>query len=359
MFFVGVWCKMLLVKLKNKICNHLDCSDTVLLASFILVGGFNDYIACFLSVALIPYLFYKIHKNNQLKINLNIFSLSISVIFAFYGLTILWAVDSGMAFIGFLKFLPIVLYMISLWQSEKSNNLLEILPFFAAVLTIISSIGSLIPFISDLFLVSERLSGFFQYPNTFALFLLISELLLLKKPNLKIIDYITLAVLIGGLLYTGSRTVFLLFLLSNFLMFFLNTSKKVRKIILFSAIIVLALVALFATLGESGNVLSRYFKISLTQSTFVGRILYFVDALPLLIKYPFGAGYLGYHFLQGGIQTGVYNVSYVHNDFLQFALDVGIVPALLFIWAVASFFFKKTVYICSNSCHGVSIFNLM
>ena len=67
--------------------------------------------------------------------------------------------------------------------------------------------------VSNLFLVSERLSGFFQYPNTFALFLLISELLLLKKINLKIIDYITLAVLIGGLLYTGSRTVFLLFIL--------------------------------------------------------------------------------------------------------------------------------------------------
>ena len=47
-------------------------------------------------------------------------------------------------------------------------------------------------------------------------------------------------------------------------------------------------------------------------------------------------GYLGWFYLQRMIQTGVYNVRYVHNDWLQMALDYGLPAALallgLVIW---------------------------
>ncbi len=329
--------------LKEKIGAYCDFSDIVLLLSFIFIGGFNDFLACFISIALLVYLIFKICKNGILEIRLNFLTIACFCISLFYGFTILWAIDSGMAFIGFLKYLPLALYVIFLSQSGKEKRVLEILPLFIAVLVIVSSVCSLIPPIKDFFLVADRLAGFFQYPNTFALLLLICELLVIGKNKFSIIDYITLLVLIFGLLYTGSRTVFVLFLVSNFVMILAKTSG--RKRVVFFAIAIAALVAILAVafLGGEGNVLSRYLKIGLTESTFVGRLLYIVDALPLLLKYPFGLGYYGYHFVQGSLQTGVYNVSFVHNDFLQLALDVGIIPALIFIITIVRYFFKKDI----------------
>lgn len=322
---------------------YFNFSDLVLLLSFIIVGGFNDFLSCLISVALLFNLFIKIKNNCSFKININLLSVSVFCVVIFYGLTVFWALDSGMAFIGFLKFLPILIYLVLLQQSDKNGNLFNILPRFVSVLVIISSVCSFIPPIKDLFLVSERLSGFFQYPNSFAILLLISELLILKKEKLYVIDFITVAVLIGGMLYTGSRTVFLLFLASNFLLVSVKLSKKKRILVFGIAFLLIASLLGVALLGPEGNLLSRYLKIGLTQSTFVGRLLYMSDALPLLIKYPFGMGYFGYHYIQGSIQTGVYNVSYVHNDIMQIALDVGIIPAILFFSAIVAFFFKKNI----------------
>lgn len=350
--------------LKTNVSKYCGFSDIVLLLSFILVGGFNDYLSCIISIALLVNLFFKIRNNNCFKININLLSIAIFTIVCFYGITMLWAIDSGMAFIGFLKFLPLLIYLSLLQQTDEAKNVFMILPYYVAVLVIISSICSLIPAISDLFTVSGRLSGFFQYPNTFALLLLVSELLMFKRVNYKVIDYVTFAVLIGGLLYTGSRTVFLLFLASNFLMILINISKKKRIIVFGVAAIVALDLLIFAFFGPEGNILSRYLRIGLTQSTFVGRLLYMADALPLLIKYPFGMGYFGYHYIQGSIQTGVYNVSYVHNDIMQIALDVGLIPALLLIAAIVRFLFKKDISFADKiivvvfTLHNMFDFNL-
>ena len=212
----------------KRVFGYFTFSDIVLLLSFILIGGFNDYIACGISVALLINLLLKIYKTKCLKININPIFVTTSLMVLFYGLTVFWAIDWGMAIVGFLKFLPLVIYLLLLYQYEGNVKLLHILPYFAAVLTIISSIGSFIPVFKDTFLVSERLAGFFQYPNTFAILLLVSELLILKKLKLRWFDYLAIAVLIGGLLYTGSRTAFLLFLASNFLMILMYFSKKSR-----------------------------------------------------------------------------------------------------------------------------------
>lgn len=323
--------------------DNMVFTDVVLLLAFVVVGGFNEYASCVMSVAFGVYLVLKAVKEKQFCLKFNLISVSIAVLVLFYGVTSFWAIDSGMAFIGFLKYLPLILYALTLWQEEKKEYALRVLPYFGAASAVICGLLSLIPFVSDLFLVSGRLSGFFQYPNTFAMFLLICELLLMSKTPLKLLDYITFGVLIVGLLFTGSRTVFLLFIASNFAMLLTVSSKKIRIPVLAVAIVGIGIVLIIALFGPEGNVFSRYLKFGLTESTFVGRLLYFSDALPLLLKYPFGLGYMGYHFLQGSIQTGVYNVAFVHNDFLQIALDIGIIPALLFVSGIVAFFFKKQV----------------
>lgn len=318
-------------------------SDMILLFSIFCVGGFNEHISCLLSCIAAVYLFAKLLSRKEIKLQTNLFSVSIMVLCLFYGLTCFWAIDSGMAFIGFLKFMPILLYMVISWQEEKETEILEILPYIAAGLVVISAVGAQISFLKAFFVVAGRFAGFFQYPNTFALFLLLCELLILQKRRFKAIDYVAVCILIGGLLYTGSRTVFILFLVSNVVMVLLIANKKIRITLLvvmaFSMIAVLLIMYLF----RDNAIISRYLNMDFGASTFIGRILYVVDALPLLLKYPFGMGYMGYYYIQNSIQTGVYNVTYVHNDFLQVLLDIGWIPGILFLGAFISFFLRKTV----------------
>lgn len=92
--------------------------------------------------------------------------------------------------------------------------------------------------------------------------------------------------------------------------------------------------------GQMQNI-GRIYSTAVSSSTFLGRLLYYKDGLRLLRNHPFGLGYLGYYFLQPSIQTGVYQVRFVHNGFLQIALDVGIIPCLLFLSMLIRSFFSK------------------
>ncbi len=324
-------------QLKTKI----SAADIILLLSVLLVGGFNEYIACLLSAAITIVLTLKLIKNKGLKLRMGLMSGAVALICLMYGISALYAVDSGTAIIGFFKFAPVLLYMLLLWQTE-GENVLRLLPFFGAVTVVISLVGMHISPTEQFFSVAGRLAGFFQYPNTFALFLLVCELLLLQKERLKIHHFICLAVLIVGLLYTGSRTVFIFALLSNIILLIYKFKNRIKLKYLFIAVGIVA-VAVALLFIFNPDLLGRYLSISLGESTFVGRLLYWMDSLPLLFKYPFGMGYLGYNFVQTGIQTGVYTVRYVHNDFLQLFLDVGWIPALLLVAALVKFFLNKNI----------------
>ena len=84
------------------------------------------------------------------------------------------------------------------------------------------------------------------------------------------------------------------------------------------------------TNGAGEQNIGRIFTVFRYSSTWKGRILYDLDALKMIAKYPFGMGYHGYAYVQGRMQTGVYKTLFVHNDWLQAALDLGILPAVLF-----------------------------
>lgn len=332
-----------MINILNNIKKQFSFADILLFVSALLIGSFNEFAGCILSAILCVYIFLKLKKETRLCIRVNILSVSVAIICLMYGLSILWAIDRGMAFIGFLKFLPLILYLVAIWQSDKLN-FETLLPYFSAVMVLISTVGMLIPFTSQFFSVAGRLAGFFQYPNSFALFLLVGEIVLLGKEKLKIYDFICLAVLIFGLLYTGSRTVFLIAIAANIVIIVYRIAKTFNRKTVFiylAALVAVGAVTLLLIGIIAPEVLRRYLSISLSESTFVGRILYWKDAMPLLLKYPFGMGYLGYNFIQGTVQTGYYTVRYAHNDFLQIALDVGIIPAALFITAIAKTIFKK------------------
>lgn len=330
--------KVDLKAMKREYCGSLD---GILLLSLLLAGGFHEYISCLLSVIISAVLLVRIHKHKKLIIRKDLLTSAIIAICLGYGLSCLWAVDRGMAFIGFVKFLPVVLYLIYLQQQDRVANTLMVLPWFGVVTVVIAGVGMQSPIGKELFSVAGRLGGFFQYPNTYAIFLLVCELLVLKKENRKLWDYIALIVLAVGFLFTGSRTAFIVAVLVNVAMLFVLCKKRVRIALLIGMIAVALLAGLFAF--NKNSVLYRYLTISLTESTFVGRLLYWVDALPLLFRYPFGMGYMGYYYVQQSIQTGVYSVAYVHNDFLQILLDIGWVPFALITAALVQWFLRKEV----------------
>ncbi len=312
------------------------------MAVCLLVGGFPEWVSCAATVAMALYTVVRLMKTKQWRVQRDLLALGVALLVFGYGVTCLWAVDRGMAFVGFCKFLPLLLCLSLLHQEEKEPAVLRLIPYVAAGMTAVSAVLAVIPQTASLVTVADRLAGFFQYPNTFAIFLLVSELLLFQKKPLRWYDVVTAFVLVGGVLMTGSRITFVLLLLSNAVMLFCRVNKRTRVTVAAAGVALVLVGGVVLFFGRDG-VLGRYLTISLSESTFVGRLLYVVDALPLVWRHPFGMGYMGYFYTQMSVQTGVYTVAYIHNDFVQLMLDIGWVPALACAAALTAFLLRRDV----------------
>lgn len=310
-------------------------------ASLFCVGIFHEYLSCLMSLFLASWLFVNHLRKNNTVVYLNLTTVSFVLIILFYGLTAFWAVDLGLAFIGFLKYLPLLLFAISLMQTEEKDTMLFLLPYAVTLMTVLSAGLAQIPLLEDYFLVSGRLNGFLQYPNTFAILVLIAELLLLSREKIKYYDLICISLLIVGLIYTGSRTVFVIAVIANIATVLFTKSKR---FIFFSILALLAggfVAVVFLIATENTHIVERLLNITFKESTFVGRFLYYVDALPVILKNPFGIGYMGYYYMQPSFQSGVYSTEFIHNDFLQLMLDIGWIPSLLFVFVILKKIFGK------------------
>ena len=211
-------------------------------------------------------------------------------------------------------------------------------------MVLVTALSWFFPELAVNFYDAGRLGGFFQYANTFALFLLIAIVVVFYHPahhSSRRHQFFKLTVLIAGLLLSGSRITFLMLVgLLLFRMFQFKAERKSIAVISGSLLLIIA-----ATVLITGNLdsIGRMTTVFTASSTLWGRLLYDLDALRMLILHPFGIGYLGFYYLQDQLQTGVYAVRFVHNEFLQLALDAGILAALCFCFVcLKSLFSKKT-----------------
>ncbi|MBR5437984.1 MAG: O-antigen ligase family protein [Clostridia bacterium] len=250
-----------------------------------------------------------------------------------YLVTTLWAVDSSTALYGFIKLLPVALFGMAVapMKKEERAEITDVIPYSAVAMGVLSYGLSLIPALSDFFLVADRLGGFFQYPNTFACFCLTGIPVLLLKEKLTYKSWLLSALLVGIILLTGSRTVFILLVLVAVIIF-MKIGKKYRKgiLCLFGGAVAVSLIVVLLT--DSVQTVGRFLTISAESSTLLGRLLYYKDALPVILKNPFGLGYYGYYFSQGSFQSGVYSVAFIHNELLQLLLDIGWIPTALIVY---------------------------
>lgn len=351
---------MMLESVKNNI--HL----LFFYLSIIACGLFHEFISAFFSVLLSALLIYDIFRNGRLTLKINRVGISVAVIAAAYLICCIWAIDPGTAVLGFVKFLPLPLFYIAFMQNPgEKENLFKYLPVYASVTTAVSAILMQIPAFEDYFSVAGRLSGFFQYSNTFALFLLICLILTVTgQTPFKKINYLYIAIIIGGILYSGSRTVMVLTALSVAVSVLFLPDKRIRLAVICVFTAMLAAAIIYSVLSGNFDSVGRFLKTSFTESTFLGRILYYKDGLHVIAKHPFGLGYLGYYFCEQSIQTGFYSVRYIHNDFLQLLLDIGWLPAAGFIYVIIRAFFsrgagiRKRLLIFVISAHACFDFDL-
>lgn len=303
-----------------------------------LVGGYHEWTSCLISLYLIGCLWYYRSKGISVSLPKTLPFLTACILAAGYAASTLWAIDRSMAFWGFVKILPLPLFCLAQHPlpAEERPSPAQFLPVTGVCMTLLSFLLSHFEYLSPWFLVSGRLAGFFQYPNTFALYLLLGVVMTIEKVKNRWKRPVYLAVLLGGIALSGSRTVFLLLLAVLVYYFFRRRDRSLRFTLAGLVILLLGSTILYATVTEDVSALSRYLTTSLSSSTFLGRFLYFRDALPVIAAHPFGLGYMGYFYAQGTFQTGVYSVVHVHNDLLQILLDIGWIPAILLIASVAS-----------------------
>ena len=308
--------------------------------SFAAVGLYYEWGSALVSIALLAYL----SRKKQLTLRLNPAFLATAAITLFYAVGWLWAVDSGVAVWGGVKHLPVLLFALCLMQEEKDARLrlLRDIPWMGAAMVLLTFPLQFVPLFSRMFSVSGRLAGLFQYPNTFACFLLLGlEVLLLEQEKPAWRRLVCGILVLFGLLQTGSRAVLVMTLPLLLVCLLLRKDKKTALWALAGGAAAAALAFGVTALGVGGA--DRVTEVTGEASTLLGRLLYWQDALPQTLRHPLGLGYLGYYFTQGGFQTGVYSVRWAHNDLVQLLLDVGWLPAIAAVWAAVQSLLSRRV----------------
>lgn len=313
------------------------------IAPFIL-GLSNVYTKLFFGAVIFISLLILILTSNKIEISFSKNTIAGLVIFVFSFITIFTGINREKSFTGFLILLSYAAFVFLLMKLQKDygshedfiESMLHTLPETAAILVIVSAICSTIDFINKIVLINHRLSGFFQYANTMGLYLLIALIFYFyrEKDNNKGFskiydDYILPIIIVVGIIWTGSRFTFVLFA-ATIIFIFIKKKEERKKLLVISIVIIAALICYAAVSGNMKS-FARIFTFS-KNSTLMGRFLYWVDALPIIIRHPLGLGYLGYNQIEPLIQHGVYDVKFIHNEILQCFLDYGWLSGAAFIF---------------------------
>ena len=336
------------VEMENSMQNEKEQKIRLLRILFFispfLAGLYHELTCGLFSACLVIWLFLYGRKK-QIDLWNNTAALAVLIFFLAYLITPLWAVDQGLSVWGVAKALPVLLFSVCLMQLERTERqvILCDLPLMGCIMTAASCVLQLVPSLSDYLMINGRLSGFFQYPNTFACFLLLGlEVLVFDERHNKKIKIAEAMLLAFGFFQAGSRTALIIAIAALATCLILRTNKG-SALLLVSGILAGFLANICVASIATHSSLEHMLNISTDASTFLGRLLYWKDALPVIIKHPFGLGYLGYYFAQGTFQTGVYSVRWIHNDLLQFLLDIGWIPAVICLLAIWRTFRSRNI----------------
>lgn len=267
-------------------------------------------------------------------------------LYALLGSTLLavpFSISRGMALAGVLRLAVWVLFFLyaATYSPREKADILDVAAYEGAILSLLTIVGFLYDAAAGIDNANGRIDGLFQYANTWSLYLLVCLILLAMKETRRLMDLPAMAVLLCGVYLSGSRGVFLLLLPLGFA--WVVHQLVIQKDAKMAAIAVgaMVLIGALAVVLSQGLLLHRLMAITLSSSSLNGRLLYDLDGLNMLVRHPMGAGYGGYLYLQALEQTGVYTLRFIHNEFLQAALDGGIPAGLCLMGLCAFMLFRK------------------
>lgn len=308
-----------------------------------LWGGIYDFTFSFYGIIVFVGLWLLSRKRNLL-IPMNITTYGLGILFLGYLISIFVARDKGVAFLGVIRIVMLIGFWL-FWNNITpfaQKRMKNVIPDIAAVLTTGTFILYFFPPIREYLYQADRMGGVFQYSNTYALFLLISVVILFYRedePSRKNLywKYIDLCVLICGIIFCGSRSVLVLAVITlGGILIFEHKNRKIWSGILVVSVLFCLLLQLMMNLD-----IQRLLKLTLDSSTLNGRFLYWQDAVRVICENPLGLGYMGYYFLLPQFQTGNYVTKFVHNDILQCALDAGVIAAIALLVIVGANIWNK------------------
>lgn len=262
-----------------------------------------------------------------------------------------FAVDASDNLTGTIRILVSFLWyiLLSADTGDSSGHISKMIGSLSYLGAVTVAIGvAVLPFngAASFFYQAGRFGGFFQYPNTCALFFSVCVIVSLSKavaskdsPKSAVIAAVTALINLIGLMMTGSRSV--LIILIAFLIYktIQNIHDK-RSLTYIASLVTISIMAMAGMLLGLTQNIGRISTALSQNSTFRERILYYTDAAAYLLRHPLGLGYMGYHYTQSSFQTRPYTAMFVHNDLLQSGLDLGVLGMIL----VIIFFIRQYIH---------------
>lgn len=310
----------------------------IMCAALIMNGGFFDYSVAFIGALIAICLFVMLIKGEAfLRRDQRRVFLIPTFIMCMAALVSFWSIDYMENLMGVMRLGVVCLWMwlIRCKKQEEICFAQKSIPMLGCGMVLISLLVFYIPDLRPHFWENSRMSGFFQYANTNGLFLAIGIIILIrswKEQKENILKIFQLLLLLVGLLLTGSRSVLILLVVWG--VWYAVRTVEFRKPFLVTIVLAGVLGGLFVTFTGNTKNIGRVFTIFKSSSTLWGRLLYDRDALLLLVKKFYGLGRMGYYYSQGTFQSGVYHIKFVHNDFLQIALDYGVIVLLMLLFFI-------------------------
>lgn len=174
------------------------------------------------------------------------------------------------------------------------------------------------------------LQGFCGYANTNALFCGVGIVLAIyyigEKSNYEFLHEIALVINIVAFVLTKSIFGYICLIFSVLVIVYVKFKVWRRYLVG---------LALFAFIIASGLFFTGNKEI-LLQSTVASRLIYWHDALRVMLRRPFGIGVHNWENIQYSIQSADYSVKYIHNGFLQLVLDGGMISLSGFVFVLLS-----------------------
>ncbi len=190
---------------------------------------------------------------------------------------------------------------------------------------------------------NDRLESTLEYANALAIILLVAIIvsLLQYARNGKRIEIVVTAILFSGLLLTMSRSVWVLWLASAVaVVLVFSEFRRFKTLIAVGIAHAAGFIVACAYKGDFLFFKGRVQSIQPETSEFKIRFVYWKDGLGMLRDYWWkGTGGGGWSLLQTEYQSKSYFVKYIHNHYVQTALDIGLLGLVLFLFILGMYAF--------------------